>query len=213
MTLSECQALYVGDDIEIAIHGPHHPWWDSQPSPTAMWDIINDRIELERQYGRIVRGSAYPFGAFSDRAVEILRLAGIAYSRTVISSHNFAIPRDWLRLQATCHHRDAMLPELTERFLGARAYGEPLMFYLWGHSYEFEGNDNWNLIEEFIPKIAGHDDIWYATNIEIYDYTHAFEQLIYSADGNMIYNPTATDLWAFDGEKTFRIPSGETVTL
>ena len=40
----------------------------------------------------------------------------------------------------------------------------------WGHSYEFDNNDNWEVIENFAEYIGGRDDVWYATNIEIYDY-------------------------------------------
>lgn len=214
MPLSECQDLYVGDDIEIAIHGTHHPHWNSQPAPLAMWDVINDRRELEAQYGRIVRGGAYPFGSFNDTAVEILSLAGIKYCRTVISSHSFDMPRDWLRLEATCHHRDERLNELADRFISLnRPQAEPMMFYLWGHAYEFEGANNWHVIEALLEKMGGRDDIWYATNIEICDYAEAFGRLYFSADGNLVHNPTAIDIWGTDGEKTVKIPSGGTVSL
>ncbi len=214
MPLSECKKVYEGDDIEVAIHGTNHPWWDSEPSATAMWDIINDRRELEAQYGGIIRGGAYPFGAYNDTAVDILRLAGIKYCRTVISSHRFDIPRDWLRLAATCHHRDERLNELADFFIKVnRPTAEPMMFYLWGHAYEFEGADNWYVIEDLLQKIGGHDDIWYATNIEICDYDNAFKQLIFSADGSLVHNPTATDLWANNGAETVKIPAGETVSI
>lgn len=210
MPLSECQKVYSGSDIEVAIHGTHHPFWNSQPAPSAMWDIINDRKMLEEQYGGIIRGAAYPFGAFDDTAVELLRLAGIKYCRTVISSHRFDMPHDWLRLEATCHHRDEKLNELTEKFISAepRPGQEPMLFYLWGHAYEFEGNDNWYIIEDLLEKIGGRDDIWYATNLEICNYSEAFDRLEFSVDGNRIYNPTSTDLYATDGQISFEIKAG-----
>lgn len=61
--------------------------------------------------------------------------------------------------------------------------------------------------------MGGRDDIWYATNIEICDYAEAFGRLYFSADGNLVHNPTAIDLWGTDGEKTVKIPSGGTVSL
>ena len=36
------------------------------------------------------------------------------------------------------------------------------MMYVWGHSYEFTADDNWELIEEFCRFIGGREDIWYA---------------------------------------------------
>lgn len=214
MSLSQCLELYKHSDTEVAIHGTHHPNWDSQPASAAMWDILNDRRTLEAQYGKIIRGGAYPFGAFTDKTVEILRLAGIKYCRTVISSHSFDMPRDWLRLEPTCHHNDEKLTELIERFTDRNAViYEPWLFYLWGHSYEFDYADNWHVIENALKKLGGCDDVWYATNMEIYDYAHAFSELIFSADAGMVYNPTATDLWGFDGKNTVKLPAGETVTL
>lgn len=209
MPLSRCLEVYRGDDIEVALHGTHHPFLDAMPTPSAMWDIINDRRTLEEQYGRLVRGGAYPFGTYSDDVVTMLRLAGITYCRTVKSSHSFAVPRDWLRLEATCHHRDDALSELAERFTSVKSVvRDPLLFYVWGHTYEFEDNDNWNVMEELLDTVCGRDDVWYATNIEICDYAHAFGELIYSADGTRAYNPTSTDLWAWNGENTIKIPSG-----
>ncbi len=214
MSLSQCRELYAQPDTEVAVHGTYHPNWDSQPAPAAMWDILNDRRTLEEQFGRIIRGAAYPFGAFSDTAVDILRLAGIKYCRTVISSHSFDMPRDWLRLAATCHHNDEKLPELIELFTDPDAViYEPWLFYLWGHSYEFEYADNWQVIEDALEKLGGHEDVWYATNMEIYDYAHAFSELIFSADASVVYNPTATDLWGSDGKNTVKIPAGQTVKL
>lgn len=210
MPLSRCQGVYVGDDIEVAMHGTHHPFWDGMPTEAAMWDIINDRRELEAQYGRVVRGAAYPFGAYSDTAVEMLRLAGIKYCRTVNSSHNFNIPSDWLRLSATCHHRDPELERLADRFVSADAVRvrDPMMFYVWGHTYEFEDNNNWDVMEKLLDTVGGHDDVWYATNIEIYDCFEAFTRLYFSADGNRAYNPSAVDVWVWNGEETVKIPAG-----
>lgn len=213
MPLSQCREVYKGDDIEVAIHGTHHPFLESMPAPAAMWDIINDRRELESQYGRIVRGGAYPFGTYSDDVVTMMRLAGIAYCRTVKSSHSFSMPRDWLRLEATCHHRDTELYELAERFVTVKNVRDPLLFYVWGHTYEFEDNDNWHVMEGLLERVAGRDDVWYATNIEICDYAHAFSELIFSADGSMAYNPTSTNLWAWCGEETVHIPSGGTAAV
>ena len=56
--------------------------------------------------------------------------------------------------------------------------------------------------EEFAEYMGGRDDIWYATNIEIYDYIDAYKKLIFSADGHTIYNPTAKKLYFASGNKS-----------
>ncbi len=213
MSLAECQRVYSQEGVEVAIHGTNHPFWDSQPESEAMYDIINDRRALEQQFGTIIKGGAYPYGAFSDDVVDILRLSGIKYCRTVDSTHGFEMPQDWLRLNPTCHHNDERLDELTDEFLNKETDREPMLFYLWGHSYEFERDDNWNVIENALFMFGGRKDVWYATNTEIYDYTHSFRELEFSADAGIVHNPTATDLWVYDGEKTVKIGAGETVKL
>ena len=89
----------------------------------------------------------------------------------------------------------------------------PRLFYLWGHSYEFDRDDNWQVIEDFCAAIAGKDDTWYATNIEIYEYVEAFNALVTSADGKTVYNPTLKTVWMDVDGKVYRIDSGATVTV
>ena len=69
------------------------------------------------------------------------------------------------------------------------------LMYVWGHSYEFDNNDNWEVIEEFCEFMGGREDIWYATNIEIIDYMEASKRLRFSADSTMVFNPGAESVW------------------
>ena len=89
-----------------------------------------------------------------------------------------------------------------------------MMFYLWGHTYEFDNDNNWNVIEAFVEKMKGHDDIWYATNMEIYQAWNDFKNLEFSADGGNIYNPSLRSVWIanYKGE-VLEIKSGESITI
>ena len=69
------------------------------------------------------------------------------------------------------------------------------MFYLWGHSFEFNNNSNWEVIENFAKKVGGREDVWCCTNGELYDYVKAFERLEFSADGKIIQNHSDIDLY------------------
>lgn len=64
-----------------------------------------------------------------------------------------------------------------------------------------------------ICEISEHDDIWYATNMEIYKYVKAYESLEYSADGEIVYNPTLCDIWLDVDEKIYKIHSGKSIYL
>ena len=213
MPLSQAKLLYGDSEHEVAVHCLTHASLPELPQDRMVYEVMRDRENLEREFGGIVRGMAYPFGTFNDKAVEALRVCGIAYARTVISSHSFNMPSDWLRLAATCHHDDPELMSLADRFLNEPARYGARMFYLWGHAYEFEANDNWQVIEAFCQKMSGRDDIWYATNIEICTYALAFRQLAFSADGRRIYNPTDRTLWLEHEGRVYSVASGETLQL
>ena len=66
-------------------------------------------------------------------------------------------------------------------------------------------------MEEICQKLANRDDIWYATNIEIHDYVEAYKSLRYSANGQMVYNPTLYTIWFDVDGKLYCIKPGETL--
>lgn len=213
MTKDKVTEVFADSGMEVAVHGYTHPFLDELPVERVTYEVMKDRLTLEEQFGCIVRGMAYPYGTFNDSVVEALRSCGIVYSRTTVSTEKFLLPKDWLRMPATCHHNNPRLMELAEKFVSMTVRNHPQLFYLWGHSYEFEEHNNWDVIEKFAAYIAGKEDIWYATNMEIYEYVTDFQRLITSADGNTLYNPTCRTLWAKGPSGTFSIAPGETLTL
>ncbi|MBO5060446.1 MAG: polysaccharide deacetylase family protein [Clostridia bacterium] len=224
LTVSEAKSLYASGGHEVAVHAVQHPFLEQLPPILALHEVLEDRAYIEREFGTITRGMAYPFGTYSDAVVEVLRAAGIAYSRTVSCTENFGIGADWLRLKATCHHNNPRLMELAEKFVNGSnniPFNKgPWLFYVWGHSYEFTNNDNWNVIEDFAAYTSGKEDIWYATNIEIYDYIDAYKRLIFDYDGTRVYNPSAQDIWFLyepvmhnPSSKMIKVPAGECVLV
>ncbi len=194
LSVKQAKELYANSGHEVAVHTATHPFLEQLPTATVLNEVLEDRKALEEMFCTITRGMAYPYGTYSDSVVEALKMAGIVYSRTVRSTESFNIPTDWLRLPATCHHNNPKLFSLCEDFLGSSHF-KPMLFYLWGHSYEFDNNNNWNIIEEFCEKMGGKEDIWYATNIEIYDYISAYNNLVFSADGRRVHNPNSIPVW------------------
>jgi len=213
MSKSECLKAYVNNNHEVAIHGYSHPFWNQIPPAMATLDIVEDRKNLEDLFSGIIRGAAYPFGAYDDTVVEILENAGIAYCRTTKATHSFSIPTDWLRLHPTCHHCDKELNSLADKFLEMNPTRASQLFYVWGHTYEFDRDNNWQVIEDFCEKLGHADDIWYCTNIELYDYIRAFNSLDISADMKIVHNPTSVKIWVDWNGSIHMIDAGETVKL
>ena len=127
------------------------------------------------------------------------------------------LPDDFHAWMPSAHHNNPNIMEYADKFLSIpfsySATCVPRLFYIWGHSYEFDKDNNWDRIEAICEKLANNDDIWYATNIEIYDYVKAYKSLRYSADGKRIYNPTLIDVFIDADGVLYEIKSGETVFI
>lgn len=198
---------------EVSVHTRTHPFLADIPREMMVSEILEDREALESLVGYPVRGMSYPYSSYSDFIVEMLPTLGMEYARIVDTDYEFKIPFDFLRWCPTCHHDDIRLMELAKNFLELKASRKPRLMNVWGHSYEFERNGNWQAIEAFSEFIGNRDDIWYATNIEIVDYINALKNLRFSASCQYIHNPSAIDVWITAGEQPVKIAVGATVRI
>ena len=89
----------------------------------------------------------------------------------------------------------------------------PQMFCMYGHSWEFHNNDNWDVIEKFAEYVGGRQEIWYATLIEIYDYVKAYKNLQTSYEKKIFHNPSAIDVWFEINETVYCVKAGKTLYI
>ena len=196
--------LYAGH--EVAVHGLTHAYLERVAPQTATYEVMKDRENLERVFGGSIRGFAYPYTAYNQDTPQILKNCGIAYARTANNTGKFMLPSDWYYWHptCTCDSRTEELLACGDRFLATDPiFNQSWVFYVYGHANRLSVGDHWAVIEELFQKIGGREDIWYATNIEIYDYIAAFKSLIMSVDSNYIYNPTMTTLSLIYSDQDF----------
>lgn len=206
----EVAELYAGH--EVSAHTVDHPFLEQSPVDQVAREILEDRAALESLTGYPVRGMSYPFGTYNDRVVEMLPALGIEYARTVASHREFHMPEHFLKWHPTCHHKQMV--EYADKFIELTPrYTRMSLYYVWGHSFEFANDNNWELIDEFGEKIGGREEIWYATNAEIVAYKRAVDALRYSVDSRMVHNPTAIPVWISAEGESVEIPGGETVRI
>ncbi|MTI59691.1 MAG: polysaccharide deacetylase [Firmicutes bacterium] len=210
LTSSEISSLFKGH--EIAVHSLNHPYLTMIPKEVLVKEIIEDRKRLEDLVSYPVRGMSYPFGDYNQELLKALPAFGIDYSRTVQSSGCFMLPDDFLTWYPSCHH-DQNLMDRFEEFQNSKPWEKMPLFYIWGHSFEFARNDNWDLIKEFCKLISGLDSVWYATNLEIMDYIKALRNLKFSAEQSLVYNPSAISVWIGVEGEAVEIKSGQTVSF
>lgn len=225
----EIQEYFLSKGHEIAVHGAEHKANGNIRPIEGIRDVLNCRIELEEKCGQIIRGMAYPdtgitqmgnFGSY-EGIKHYLQELDIVYSRTLGGDNDgFFLPEDFYAWMPTAHHDNPQIMEYIDKFLELdistgtyHARRIPRLFYVWGHSYEFDRNNNWDRIEEICRKFSQSDEVWFATNIEIYDYVQAYKSLRHSANGHMIYNPTLITVWLDQDGKLYSIKPGETIMI
>lgn len=205
-------ALYSESGMEIAMHGFNHEYTAGCTGSDIVKEYADDKIYLEKRFSQIIRGGAYAFGIYTDDIVNVLKMLGLSYFRTTKNSESFDLPTDWLRLAPTCKHTSKNLFDLLDNFLKQNPNNtysaQPLLFYLWGHSYEFEDNGNWEIIEEFGKKVCNEKNIWHVTNAQLYDYVKAYNDLIFSSDGNMVINNSCLDVYLWLNRRNVVVKAG-----
>ena len=204
----EYPLVYAGH--EVACHTYTHPTIARLPLEQVAHEILEDRKNLERIMCYPVQGMSYPNGSYSKEIKELLKLLGIKYSRIVGNSDSFALPNDLYEWKSTCHHNHNLI-EHGREFIQLHKSQYLYMMYVWGHSYEFTNNNNWELIENFAKLIGGREDIWYATNIEYVNYMEVLKRLQFSAEGTFVYNPSVSSGWLTYSGQVIEVKGGETV--
>jgi len=164
LDLAENAGMYAGH--EVAAHALTHPDLTKLDVETVTNELTVDKTNLETFFGTKITGMAYPYGTHNEEVRALVKKAGLHYARTVHSTNAFDLPADLLQLPATCHHRAENLMELAKQFVELKT-DTPQLFYVWGHSYEFDVDNNWDRMEEFCKYISGRDDIFYGTNYEV----------------------------------------------
>lgn len=213
---------------EIAVHGATHAALGNLRAIDGIKEVLECRKTLERELGTIIRGMAYAdsgIGKMENGATyadikHYLTCLDIAYSRALSGDNDrFHMPNDWHSWYPTAHHNNPNIMNFIDKFLAMDVNtcycGErhPRLFYIWGHSFEFDNKNNWEHLEEICQKLGGKADTWYATNIEIYDYTTGYERLQWSADNTRVYNPNLFTIWFDVDGKLYSVKSGETLKI
>ena len=185
--------------------------------------MLGCRLSLEQRFGGLVRGMAYPNAGITQLSEGVtypeirqyLRELGIVYARTLGGDNDrFELPNDWLAWMPTAHQENPRLFDWIRTFReGGALSGPPRLFFLWGHSFELEKNGGWARLDRIGEQLGGCEDTWYATNMEIYTYVTAYRELVLSADGHTVYNPSLQPVWLWEDGSIYTVAAGETRRL
>jgi peptidoglycan/xylan/chitin deacetylase (PgdA/CDA1 family) len=210
VTVREAAALYDGH--EVASHTLSHPALPRCANEQIIHQVLEDRKRLEDIVGYAVRGLAYPFGSWNREIAALLPGLGIEYARLVESSGMFIISDNFLAWKPTCHHNQNLL-EHARRFMELAGNQNLLWFSVWGHSFEFDRQGNWDVMEEFCRTIGKREDVWYTTVIGMIDYMKAAKGIRMAVSGDFAENPSSRPVWLTVDGAIVEIPAGGTVRL
>lgn len=223
---------YVGH--EVATHSKTHPRMYVKDSseieggytPLTFEDCKEEfssaQTKLNDVFGSYPRGGAWPYTApytrdfYNDLLTYMQDELGIMYMRPTATKSDFNLPTNWMDWRSNCHHDN--METFAKEFLELDTNNELKLFYVWGHTYEFEptrepentAKVRWDDIDRLCAMFADRDAVWAATNIEIYDYATAMNKVVIDYDKNTIQNPTDEDLYfVVNGEKVM-IPKNTT---
>ena len=163
---------YIYEGHEVAVHTLTHPNRVNVSDEEVLRQVEQDRINLSELCGYEVEGMAYPCGGKNcdDRVAKIIREnTPIKYARTVDVTGSFEPYPDNYQYKGTLYHHENWdkLFETGEKFLDLKTE-TPKVFYIWGHSFEFDiYPERWGIFEEFLQMMSGKKDIFYGTNLEI----------------------------------------------
>lgn len=166
-----CQ-VYEG--MELATHGVTHANLSELSSEELRMELLPDKESLQTFTDIPVVGHAFPFGKTSDLVETFLKENNFLYARGVTSekaTRNFAFPDNPLNFNPTCWHIDDDIEQLIDQFIAAEPTDGDLLFYMWGHGYEFDFPALKGLrdtYERIFDKIASHDEIIKCTNAEAF---------------------------------------------
>ena len=222
---SEIKQLFTGH--EVSVHSANHPGLTSLSKIDIVYEVVEDRKELERLMGYPVRGMAYPFGANNEFVIDAIKGLGIEYARTVDDTYDFKIPENFLKWHPTIHQFSKAFwepanPENDKKELALfyktindfTSTKELAILDLWGHSWEMSNSQTkWDETEKFLKLLAHHSDIHYSTQIELTDYINAYKNLKFSVDKNMVMNPSSIKVFFKKNDKIYSVSSGMTISL
>ena len=182
-------SLYQGN--EIASHTFTHPYMDNLSESEILYKLQSDKANLEKLFGREVKGFAVPFDYYSDLIEKCVKQAGFSYARISEESHSFTPQADYFKWKATVLHTDSNLKELTQQFIISD--NELALFQIVGHSYDLDIENMWDRIESIFIEITSQKAVLPMTTIETIEYLKAMNQT--EITDSYIKNNSNISLW------------------
>jgi peptidoglycan-N-acetylglucosamine deacetylase len=205
--VSKDSVLLIYKNHEIAAHSATHQDFKNLSDNEILKEVTTDIANLNYLTNSKIVSMAYPFGNSNQHIAELLSNTGLTNARTVSDTYNFNLPDTFLLWHPTCHDSKAL--DLVDDYIHLNN-NKLSLFYVWGHSWEFNDPKRWTSINEFCLKIGNQKDIWYVGCGDYIDYQIALKNLIIT-NGTIVNPKDNKEVWYNEGGVTKVIKPGQTL--
>lgn len=201
------RTLYDGH--EVASHTLTHPYMDNLSEEETVRELKTDKENLEKLFGKHIKGFAVPFDYYSELIEKCVRKCGFEYARISEESSSFTPQSDYYKWKASVFHLDSELDTFVNAFINTNE--ELALFQIVGHSYDLDIENMWGKIENIFKEISADNDILPMTTIEIIDYLKAMNQV--EITDKSIKNNSDISLWFSIAGATLEVKPNDTIDL
>lgn len=196
-------SLYAGH--EVASHTLSHPYMENLTKEEIMHELTMDKANLEKLFGREIKGFAVPFDYYSELIEQCVMESGFEYGRISEESCSFCPQSDYYRWKATVFHCDEKLEALTEQFV--KSQEELALYQIVGHSYDLDVENKWDMMERIFRLISSQSDVIPMTTIDITTYLKAMNKA--EITDKCIKNNSDISLWFDINNSSYEIKPHE----
>ena len=163
--LSPERAKHLYNGHEVASHTLTHPYMHELSDEELYRQLKSDKENLEKLFGREVKGFAVPFDYYDDRIANCARACGFTYARKSEFSGSFTPCNEVYHWKTCIYHIDPGLTNFVADFLNT--HEKLAVCQIVGHSYDLDAEKLWGTMELICAAVSKCDDIWFCTNAEL----------------------------------------------
>ena len=194
---------------EVASHTLTHPYMHDLSEDEIMYQMGQDKYNLEQIFGREICGFAVPFSFYSETIARCAEKCGFEYARCSEERYSYQPPQNYYWWAAGAYHINSDCWRFADEFFATEE--ELALCQIVGHSYDLDTENMWDKIENLLRKVAADKDTISLTNIEIVRYLKAMDSAEFYENG--ILNNSDIELWFDIDGKIISVKPGEYVAF
>jgi len=182
-------SLYEGH--EVASHTLTHPYMIDLSENEIMYQLAEDKKNLEKLFEKTIYGFAVPFDYYDDRIASCVKNCGFEYGRNSQETYSYKPNGNEYYWSAGAFHLSPAFSDFVERFWNTQE--ELAVCQIVGHSYDLDAEDMWEYMEDICKRVQEDADILPMTTIELVHYLKSMKNTV--IEEHLIRNYSNQDLW------------------